>query len=517
MSELVARFQRLLAELPGRAPGSSIDLLLHTMDPESAAQLRLCAIPHAFTPSVLQALVPGLDAARAEQQCRAFGALSMVVAGPDGLAMHDEARRYLFTQWFRPEVAGDFAAASSRLVAYFEQATAATDQALEIVHRRRMFHLLGIDQAKGFAEFERQCRRARREMRLSDCANLIRLAHEYDAVLAPEWATRLAYHEGKLASDLRDWTRARQLFDRVLSDATAPPDLRVKTLLRVGFIFCEERSWPAAIEHYQQALEIARTVPESRDQIHHILSSLGEAHRDSGDLETAERLLVESLALAEATGDPSELANIHNSLGTLHFKRREIPEAISAYQRSLAYLTQTQDPFRSAQVHNNLGMVYSDLREWTKAEQFYQESLATKRQAGDSVGQARTLTNLVRVYRNLNHSQQAIEACHQALMLFGEVRDLHSSAQAQRTLGKLYASMGSLEPARQAFEDAAELLERCGAADEAQATWRELRTLGARVGLPWWAWTIIVLIVGFVALVLLVALLDVLGVLPEGD
>lgn len=235
MSELFAEFQKLMAPRVEGAVGTSVDVVLQVLDPAHANLLRLCAIPHHFSPQILRVLAPGLDWEQAEARCRKFAQLSFIVSDADGLVLHDLVRRYLFTRWLKPEAAGEFRAASARLVKFFDQPSPeSAASAQESRPRNWMFHLIGADQERGFQEFEALCRRARRQLHLSECATLIRLVHEYDPILPPDLANRLAYHEGKLASDLREWARAEELFQRTLAAEQTPPILRLKALLRLG-------------------------------------------------------------------------------------------------------------------------------------------------------------------------------------------------------------------------------------------------------------------------------------------
>ncbi len=144
MDELVEEFQRLIQQRSGNALAGSIELLLQQMEPDAADQLRLCAIPHQFNPSLLRVLAPSLDASQAEQRCAEFARLSIMIDRQPWLAMHDDARRYLFSVWLTPQNASDFASASARLVAHFDPSAAdVSGEALEIIEHRRMFHLLG--------------------------------------------------------------------------------------------------------------------------------------------------------------------------------------------------------------------------------------------------------------------------------------------------------------------------------------------------------------------------------------
>src|SRR5437868_5550387 len=99
---------------------NSVELLLQQMEPEAARRLRLCAIPHEFCPSLLQVLEPNLNRSQAEMCCKEISRLSVTTSSGDGLALHEDTRRYLFAQWIALPADAEFIAVCWRLVRYFE-------------------------------------------------------------------------------------------------------------------------------------------------------------------------------------------------------------------------------------------------------------------------------------------------------------------------------------------------------------------------------------------------------------
>lgn len=510
--DLLRQFQSLLSEQASGETGTSIEALLRSMAPEAAEHLRLCAIPHEFSPRALRILDPGLDEGGAQAQFEEFSQLSCVIVVPDGLALHDATRAELFGQWLTPARRAKFREASARLVAFYrDAATAATGSARETTTHSRVFHLLGADLEQGFAEFESLCRRSRHEARWTACANLIRLVHEYDPLLTPVQTAWLAYHEGKLAIDIGQTERAEELLAPIAKDQAAPPSLVVRAALRLGYLAAQQGTGDAAIEHYLFARDVVEKYRPAGIAMYDVLRSLGEAYRDRGDYDRAAELLDTSLESARQANDQGALADTYNSLGTLHWRQHDVPEAAAAYRTSLEILQRLGRHVQSAQVFNNLGMVYAEQRDWAKAAEFYEKSLDVKRQIGDSLGQARTLVNLVQVHRGRNQVGTAITTCTKAIELFASVRNTLGSARAKRMLGRLYVEHGAAQEATSALHEAAELFVRAGATAEARDTEREVASIGRREGIPWWAWLTIAILglalIGvLIAVIVLIAL-----------
>jgi len=503
VSDVLREFQAIVESLS--AGVSSTEVLLRLMPADSAAQLRLCAIPHEFNPRVLRTLVPALDPAAAERRCEEFAELSSVVNVPGGLALNAAARAELFRDWLRPERRDEFHQASARLVASLDNGVSATSSAeSEAQQHSRMFHMLGADEERGVTEFEHLCRRARRARRLAVCGTLIRLAHEYDPVLTPAHVATLTYHEGKLAADRRQWDGAEQLFRRVVETPAAPADVVVKTYLRLGELAAEQGDFDQAIKNYGLAQTRSTEWPGVTTPRYHILRSLGEAYRERGDDAQAERFFTDSLELSLSANDRLASADTFNSLGTLYWRRREVEKATEAYQKSLGYLLEAGRRFQAAQVYNNLGVIYADGADWEEAQRAYEQSLEIKRQADDSLGQARTLTNLVAVYQGQGRLEAATDACLDAIRLFEEVRHLRGLAHAKRMLGRLYLARDQREAARTAFRESAELFERQHADREAAIVRDELATVDARGGIPTWVWIAGIVIVLVVVIILII-------------
>jgi tetratricopeptide (TPR) repeat protein len=506
MDKRLEDFQRLLNELSAKGPGATVDLLLEQMDANQARCLRLCAIPHEFDVSSLRALAPDLTEERAISYCDAFSKLSLVAKREESLAMHEESRRYLFDQWLEPERQAEFSSASEQLAEYFNaysarlQTETGTEKSdtVERSMRNRMFHLMGASHTEGLAEFERLFRQRREEMRLGQCETLIKLVREYDRVLNPLEKAIVAYHEGKLAADRREWAIAEECYNRVLATKDVSTRLQVKTLCGLGMINDDQRRWSAAINFFQKGLERADERPDCFAQIINLHLNLGSTYRDSGQLPEAEDHLQKGITLAQNAHDFSSLADGYNTLATLYLKLNDTSKAVGTYQLSLKHLEELGDKFRPAQVYNNLGNAYANQRDWQKAGEFFRQSLEIKRQAGDNAGQALTLTNLVRVYRAQQKIPAAIAALEQAAALFAEVRDDYNAARVKRELARVHRSVKNFELASRAFDEAVVLFDRCREHQEVEATRQES---GQRKrGLPWW---VIVAIVLFLLLVIL--------------
>ncbi len=508
MTDLLSELQQCIGLQPSEILGRSIDLLLAQLDPARGRLLRLCAVPHQLDPGIVHALDPSLGA-DATEQYQSLCQYAIVTSTPDGLALHDDARRHLFTHWLREESRAEFEAVSARLAAHFAERAADVTQVREVRRdRERVFHLIGADQGAGFGDFESMCRAERRRSRLTSCRTLINLVHEYDAVLSPDRLTRLAYHEGKLAADLFEWEQADSLLRLVVDRSEASDvEMAVKALRRIGLLSCERREWVLATHYLERALDLANGREVLEFLVPRLLRDLGVVQRDLGEFDTAERLLTKSIADAERRRDDHALASSWNSLGVLFLRRRDTSAAVGAFQTAETYVNSSDVTIRTAQLMNNTALAYLDTADWANSREYFGRSLAIKQDLGDTRGRALTLGNLAVLHERVGDNDQSVQDLRLSIALFLEVHDYFDAAMSARNLGRLYRRLNALDSARNAFTDAIRYLERGNDTEEAASCRREHDEIGAVHSIPWWAWLCLALVLlsaaGIAALVLI--------------
>ena len=474
---------------------------------ELGQSLRLCALPHEFDATILRVMMPQLSAEEARQRVETFAELSVVQSNSAAHAIHDSWRRELLRWWLRDEQRDTFAAASLALAGHFaRERDASSGTQAEKALRQHMYHLLGADQGAGFTEFESLCRRARHDWRFAECAALIRLVHDYDDVLVPARRAALAYHEGKLAADLRNWAKAANVFSELATNPDADLAYRINAFVRLGNSQRNLGQTALAIISLERALQLA-TSPQGTEHRWRVLQELGDACREAGQLALAEKMLKGALLAAESSRS-ADLAGLQTSLGLLYRRQREPAAAVAALTKSLELLVASGDVFRPAQVYNNLGLARRDLREWLEAEAAFTESLKLKKKAGDLSGQANVLQNLGLVHAQQGHLTQAISAATEAARLFESQGDLRLAGVVNEALASYNERSGNGAVSRAHLEKARALFESAG--DLSGVARVQAALAPARHWLPWWAWL-------FIAVTALLLVAGIVTVAMEGS
>ena len=460
--DALAAFQQLLE---GTGPQGEAERPVVLTDAlvgqELGAVLRRCAVPHEFDRRLLEQL-GGFSAAEAEQHFQEFCELSIMQFTGDALSVHERWRKPLWSWWLEDEQRAEFVALNESLVEWFGAGALATGS--ETDERRQMFHLVGCRQDEGLRMFEELCRRGRHRRSFPECRLLIRLVSEYEPLLSASERAVIDYHDGKLASDLRDWERALGLFHGVAAEPDADTELQVIALVREGHALRELGRADEALAVLEDARR--RSTGEAASELAwRALYELGEIYRDLGQADLADRTLREALEQALKAGDRSDVAGVLNSLGTVQRKLRDVDAAIDSFRKSLEELARRGDVVRPGAVFNNLGMAQMDKLEWDAAEASFFASLECKRAAGDQLGQANTLLNLSRAQLAQDKLALAEESAVEAGTLYEAAGDGRGHARALLTQGRLAKRARQTDAARGLFQQAFERAAAAGAAD----------------------------------------------------
>ena len=497
----LSQLQQLIGDLSSSQSQES-DLLLLQLDEADAYRLRLCAIPHTFDADVLRALDPALSEEEIARSLEEFQRLPAVMELADCFTLHDVVRQQLFAQWLTPERSEEFRAASARLLDLYRAQP--DDSAVEAANKQfsRVFHLLGADFERGFAEFQSVYQARRDQGRFSDCEALIRLLREYESVLGTRERGWLAYYRAEVADDNRNAAQALEYLDAVLAQ-DVPDELRARALLRSASVLRRLRRFDQARASCVEALRRGAAA----HLVHH---EFGLIARDKNDFELARAELERSIELAKGASNRRDLVIAYNSLGTLLLKPAP-SEAARLFHDCLALLDPEQDSLRIGQVLNNLGMANADIRDWQASEEAFKRSLEIKRAARDRYGEASTLLNVSRVYRAEEKWEEAKSALLTSAKLFEDVHDPARGGQALRELARLMTHKGTPAETLLYADRAIESFRRAGRDAEAEAVRQEFG-VGKAPRSKWWRWVIWSLAALFV---LLICALILIGLLAE--
>ncbi|MBV9281378.1 MAG: tetratricopeptide repeat protein [Chloroflexi bacterium] len=178
-----------------------------------------------------------------------------------------------------------------------------------------------------------------------------------------------------------------------------------------------------------------------------------------GELERAEALHEEALALRRRMGDRAAIAVSLNNLGAVAEHRGQYDRAVALYEEALAAVREGSDRWSIALMLGNFGGVLANLGDFDRAAAFDEESLSLWRELGDRVGEARVLNNLVYVALERGERDRAAALQRESLLLSRELGNQENLAVCLDGAGKVATARGRAERAARLW-GAAEALRR---------------------------------------------------------
>lgn len=205
-------------------------------------------------------------------------------------------------------------------------------------------------------------------------------------------------------------------------------------------------SKPYLLWGMRAADEIARETQRGDDRLRaaRLANSYGAALSATGQLNEAEVVFTESLALQRAMEDHQGESLVLTNLGRIAKARGVLREAEGYFQKALE-ISEADDNVRGRAANiMYLGQVAQARGQLTRAQQLFERSLALFREVKDPQGEGEDLESIAFVELVRGHGREAEVLFRQSLSLRRENDDLAGQANALSLLGQLCLARGDL-------------------------------------------------------------------------
>lgn len=285
---------------------------------------------------------------------------------------------------------------------------------------------------------------------------------------------------GRLSQQQGDFDEATAHYQQALTRASAVEDnAQLASILNgLGGIEHERGNYGRALEHYGQALALAES-QHDRALMARALNNMGLAQRLQGRLDLAADLLARALALREQLGDRSGQATTLLNVGMVARLQGDLERALDCYRRSLALEEAAGNRAGVALTLNSIGVLHESQGRAALALEHFERSLAISERLGNKARVVQTLANVAKAHQALGDHEAALSAARRTAGLARELGHAESVLSALTTAGEELELLGRRDQARQAFEEAVQVLEEmrseAGATPEEQQRFLESR------------------------------------------
>jgi tetratricopeptide (TPR) repeat protein len=241
-----------------------------------------------------------------------------------------------------------------------------------------------------------------------------------------------------------------------LSGKLTDPQWQMATANALGNSYATLGQIGRAVEHYQQALAIARETGH-RGLEGSALGSLGNSYATLGQIGRAVEHYQQALAIAREIGDRGLEDSALGSLGNSYATLGQTGRAVEHYQQAVAIAREIGHRSSEGLWLGGLGGCYADLGQTGRAVEHYQQALAIAREIGDRGIEGTALGNLGSRYADLGQTGWAVEHYQQAVAIAREIGDRGSEGCWLGGLGGCYADLGQTGRAVEHYQQAAEI------------------------------------------------------------
>jgi tetratricopeptide (TPR) repeat protein/transcriptional regulator with XRE-family HTH domain len=365
--------------------------------------------------------------------------------------LHDLIREHARALAGRADPGEDRDAAMTRLLDYYQHASAAADARIRGRVRpgpaagggvpTPVLVLADTEEALAWARAERASLLACLDHAAGagEHARVIALTTGISTLLERDgpWADAVARHTAAIRA-------AQHLGDR-LSRANALSDLGNARRLTGNY--------PAAVLALEESLGICRDLGDQPGQAS-ALTGLGDAWRMTGDYPAAARVLEEALRICGDLGDRPGQARILTRMGTVLWMTSDYPAAARVLEEALGICRDLGDRLGQASALTGLGDAWRMTGDYPAAARVLEEALGICCDLGDRLGRADALTRLGAVLWQMADYPAAARVLEEALGICRVLGDRHGQANTLNLLGVVRQQTGDYPAAGRALEEA---------------------------------------------------------------
>ncbi len=196
-----------------------------------------------------------------------------------------------------------------------------------------------------------------------------------------------------------------------------------------------------------------------------LLKEAGRVHHASGNLEDAQELYQQALAIYQEIGSREGESATLNNLAISVYAKGDYATALMYLEQSLAIDRELGDKKGEGVTLSNISQIYKAQGNYASAMTYLEQSLAIRQEIGDKAGKGVTLNNISQIYDALGDYASAMTYLEQSLAIRQEIGDKAGEAVTSWNIGLTYEEQGDLKQAEAYTSRAVQLAEELGHPD----------------------------------------------------
>jgi CHAT domain-containing protein/Tfp pilus assembly protein PilF len=265
-----------------------------------------------------------------------------------------------------------------------------------------------------------------------------------------------AFRRGDFEQAVLSWTEASRSYE-----SERKPNLQSNALIQLSQAFQALGQYKEALKSLELAVALAEKTGD-RTQLAFGLGALGNLHIATGSTDVAQKYLTEGLRLARESANLPLSAVILNNLGNLRMSQENHKEALMAYMESESLATADSNHSLAARALTNAAMASIRNGQYMQARALLDRASEQTRTLEPSHDKAFTLINIGLAYHRLRSQLPDLTGALllQAFEAFSESGAVAESIGDRRTASYAWGHLGRLYEDEQRHDDALQLTRR---------------------------------------------------------
>ena len=172
-----------------------------------------------------------------------------------------------------------------------------------------------------------------------------------------------------------------------------------------------------------------------------------ETSRQQGNLDLADKLTADYLAMATKQADPQQQALAYHQMGNNAMERNNYPVARQQLERAISLLQPNGQTAELASALRRLGMVYRYQSDYATALQYMYQAMQINQTLQDESQIASTYSSIGTILEKMGQYEDALQAHQQSFALHFKLGNQSSLASAIYNLGDLHRVLGDKDKA----------------------------------------------------------------------
>ncbi len=288
------------------------------------------------------------------------------------------------------------------------------------------------------------------------------------------------YNDGQYQAALETYQQALEIFQsfsRASENANQSLSLKIgETLHSIGAVYNKLADYPQALEYYQQAVKIRRQINDKKG-VGSSLNSIGAVYFLQGNYNQALDYLQQALEIRQELGDLVRVGRTQNNIAAIYINQAKYSQALEYYQQALETFQELGNIQGEAAAINNIGLIYQELGQYTESLEWYEQALAIHRQNSNQKGEGDTLNNIGLTYKLEKKYDEALAYYQQALTLRKQIDDKPGIGNSLNNIGLVYDQKSQYQTALEYLQQALTIFQEIGNKTEVGRTLDSLGTV----------------------------------------